>query len=159
MPDVELPKMKLEVEGEAKPETPLTAEQIYLKRQAEVAQQDNEDFSDDLDARCRASENEARGRERGKARDAAHRRTNLPQAPGRGGAAGQRGFFRLSAGKSRPQSTASAATGTCANRSRAANGAAETQSAQPADMGGGHRGGGRGGHARLPDAHRAEHPG
>src|SRR5262249_51949104 len=33
---------------EAKPETPLTAEQIYLKRKAEVAQQDNEDFSDYL---------------------------------------------------------------------------------------------------------------
>ena len=48
MPDVELPKMKLEVESEAKPETPLTAEQIYLKRKAEVAQQDNEDFSDYL---------------------------------------------------------------------------------------------------------------
>jgi hypothetical protein len=48
MPDVELPKMKLEVESEAKPETPLTAEQIYLKRQAEVAQQDNQDFSDYL---------------------------------------------------------------------------------------------------------------
>ena len=48
MRDVELPKMKLEVESEAKPETPLTAEQIYLKRKAEVAQQDNEDFSDYL---------------------------------------------------------------------------------------------------------------
>src|SRR5262249_26096012 len=48
MQDVELPKMKLEVESEAKPETPLTAEQIYLKRRAEVAQQDNEDFSDYL---------------------------------------------------------------------------------------------------------------
>src|SRR6516165_5753558 len=48
MQDVELAKMKLEVESEAKPETPLTAEQIYLKRQAEVAQQDNEDFSDYL---------------------------------------------------------------------------------------------------------------
>ncbi len=48
MQDIDLPKMKLEVESEAKPETPLTAEQIYLKRQAEVAQQDNEDFSDYL---------------------------------------------------------------------------------------------------------------
>ena len=48
MPDIELPKMKLEVESEAEPETPLTAEQIYLKRKAEVAQQDNEDFSDYL---------------------------------------------------------------------------------------------------------------
>ena len=48
MQDVELPKMKLEVESEAKPETPLTAEQIYLQRKAEVAQQDNEDFSDYL---------------------------------------------------------------------------------------------------------------
>src|SRR5262249_41730661 len=45
MRDVELAKMNLEVESEAKPETPLTAEQIYLKRKAEVAQQDNEDFS------------------------------------------------------------------------------------------------------------------
>src|SRR5215831_12389678 len=45
MQDVELPKVKLEVESEAKPETPLTAEQIYLKRKAEVAQQDNEGFS------------------------------------------------------------------------------------------------------------------
>ncbi len=48
MQDIDLPKMKLEVESEAKPETPLTAEQIYLKRQAEVAQQDNEDFSEYL---------------------------------------------------------------------------------------------------------------
>src|SRR5437667_12452820 len=48
MEDIDLPKMKLEVESEAKPETPLTAEQIYLKRQAEVAQQDNEDFSEYL---------------------------------------------------------------------------------------------------------------
>src|SRR5262245_5149786 len=48
MRDVELPKMKLEVESEGKPETPLTAEEIYLKRKAEVAQQDNEDFSDYL---------------------------------------------------------------------------------------------------------------
>src|SRR5215470_15839253 len=48
MPNVELPKMKLEVESEAKPETPLTAEQIYLKRKVEVAQQDNEDFSNYL---------------------------------------------------------------------------------------------------------------
>src|SRR6476646_697691 len=48
MQDIELPKMKLEVESEAKPETRLTAEQIYLKRKAEVAEQDNEDFSDYL---------------------------------------------------------------------------------------------------------------
>src|SRR5205807_10271627 len=48
MEDIALPKMKLEVESEAKPETPLTAEQIYVKRKAEVAQQDNEDFSDYL---------------------------------------------------------------------------------------------------------------
>ena len=48
MQRVDLPKMKLEVESEAKPETPLTAEQTYLKRKAEVAQQDNEDFSDYL---------------------------------------------------------------------------------------------------------------
>src|SRR6476646_697693 len=103
------------------------------------------------DARHRASKNEARGRERGKARNAAHRRTDLPQAQGRGGGAGQRGFFGLSAGKSLPRSTASAATRACAaNHASSANRAAETQSAQPADMGGGNRGGGRGGHARLP---------
>ena len=112
------------------------------------------------DARHRAFENEARGRERGKARDAAHRRTDLRQAQGRGGAAGQRGFFGLSAGKSLPRSTASAGTGSgAANRACSANRAEEAQSAQPADMGGGHRGGGRGGHARLSDAHRPEHPG
>src|SRR5260370_30831317 len=48
MQDIDLPKMKLKAESEAKPETPLTAEQIYLKLQAELAQQDNEDFSDYL---------------------------------------------------------------------------------------------------------------
>src|ERR1700730_7252139 len=46
MQDIELPRLKREGESEAKPETPLT--QIYLKRKAEVAQQDNEDFSDYL---------------------------------------------------------------------------------------------------------------
>src|SRR6266481_8962556 len=87
------------------------------------------------DARHRSSENEARGRERGKARDAAHRRTDLPQAPGGGGAAGQRGFFGISAGKSLPRSTASAATGACAaTGGGAANRAEETQSAQPPDL-------------------------
>ena len=44
MPDVELPKMKLEVESEAKPETPLTAEQIYLKRKVEVARRTTKTF-------------------------------------------------------------------------------------------------------------------
>jgi len=43
---VDLPEMKVELEGESK--VPLTAEQIYLKRQAEVTQQDNQDFSDYL---------------------------------------------------------------------------------------------------------------
>jgi hypothetical protein len=43
---VDLPEMKVELEGENK--VPLTAEQIYLKRQAEVTQQDNQDFSDYL---------------------------------------------------------------------------------------------------------------
>src|SRR5215469_18818761 len=62
------------------------------------------------DARRRAAENEARGRERGQAPDAAHRRTDIPQAQGRGGAAGQRGFFGLSAPKSLPRSTARTAT-------------------------------------------------
>jgi len=44
--DVDLPQMKIELESETKGS--LTAEQIYLKRQAEVAQQDNEQFSDYL---------------------------------------------------------------------------------------------------------------
>src|SRR6266516_2160435 len=66
------------------------------------------------DGRHRSYQDEARGRERGKARNDAHRRTNLRQAQGRGGAAGQRGFFGLSAGKSLPRSTASATTGACA---------------------------------------------
>ena len=38
--DADLPRMKVEL----KEEPPLTAEQVYLKRKAEVAQQDNEDF-------------------------------------------------------------------------------------------------------------------
>src|SRR5262249_10078829 len=59
MPDVELPKMKLEVESEAKPETPLTAEQLYLKRKAEVAQQDNEDFSDYLREKATRNQQQA----------------------------------------------------------------------------------------------------
>src|SRR5439155_8942711 len=42
--DADLPRMKVEL----KEEPPLTAEQTYLKRKAEVAQQDNEDFSDYL---------------------------------------------------------------------------------------------------------------
>src|SRR6516225_7530971 len=86
------------------------------------------------DARYRSSQDEARGQGRGQARDAAHRRTDLPQAQGRGGAAGQRGFFGLSAGKSLPRSTASAATGSgAANRACSANRAEKTQSAQPSD--------------------------
>ena len=112
MQDVELAKMKLEVESEAKPETPLTAEEIYLKRKTEVAQQDNEDFSDYLRQRAARDQQQA------------------PQAA------------------AVPQTTA-----TPANR------AAETQSAKPPDLGRGHRSSGRGGHARLSHAHRAEHPG
>src|SRR5215813_3581112 len=87
------------------------------------------------DARRRAAENEARGRERGHARDAAHRRTDLPQAQGRGGAAGQRGFFGLSAPKSLPRSTGEVAAGAgAATSGYAANRAEETQSAQPSDL-------------------------
>src|SRR5215813_7534059 len=59
MQDVELAKMKLEVESEAKPETPLTAEEIYLKRKTEVAQQDNEDFSDYLRQRAARDQQQA----------------------------------------------------------------------------------------------------
>ena len=58
MQNVDLPKMKLEVESEAKPETPLTAEQIYLKRKAEVAQQDNADFSNYLREKASRDEQE-----------------------------------------------------------------------------------------------------
>src|SRR5258707_1229223 len=47
--DVDLPQMKVELESEAKP--PLTAEQIYLKRKAEVAQQEHARSS----RRCRWS--------------------------------------------------------------------------------------------------------
>src|SRR6266480_2536874 len=43
---VDLPEMKVELEGESK--VPFTAEELYLKRQAEVTQQDNQDFSDYL---------------------------------------------------------------------------------------------------------------
>jgi len=41
------PEMKVELPGEAPsaPEQPLTPEQLYLRRKAEVLQQDNEDFS------------------------------------------------------------------------------------------------------------------
>src|SRR5262249_27768845 len=46
MRDVELTKMKLEVGSEAKPETPLTSEQIYLTRKTAEAQQAKEDFAD-----------------------------------------------------------------------------------------------------------------
>src|SRR5260370_23366648 len=45
--DVRLPNMKLDVQSEANgtPHGPLSPEQSYLKRKAEVTQQDNEDFS------------------------------------------------------------------------------------------------------------------
>src|SRR5260221_11267540 len=46
---VDLPQMKVELESEAKP--PPTAEQIYLKRKAEVAQQEHARSS----RRCRWS--------------------------------------------------------------------------------------------------------
>ena len=72
--DVELPKMKLEVESEAKPETPLTAEQIYLKRKAEVAQQDNEDFSDYL--REKAARDQQQAPQPGPAPQTAPRKLN-----------------------------------------------------------------------------------
>jgi thiocyanate desulfurase len=42
--NADLPRMKVEL----KEEPPLTAEQLYLKRKAEVTQQDNEDFSEYL---------------------------------------------------------------------------------------------------------------
>jgi hypothetical protein len=42
--DADLPRMKVEL----KEEPPLTAAQHYLKRKAEVTQQDNEDFSEYL---------------------------------------------------------------------------------------------------------------
>ncbi|HYZ45155.1 MAG TPA: hypothetical protein VE667_09870, partial [Xanthobacteraceae bacterium] len=41
---IDPPQMKVELEGESS--APLTPERLYLKRQAEVAQQDNQDFSD-----------------------------------------------------------------------------------------------------------------
>src|SRR6516165_6905674 len=49
MQDVELPKL----------ETSLTAEEIYLKRKAEVAQQDNEDFSAYLREKAARDEQQA----------------------------------------------------------------------------------------------------
>ena len=52
--DADLPRMKVEL----KEESPLTAEQIYLKRKAEVAQQDNERFSEYL--REKAARDEAK---------------------------------------------------------------------------------------------------
>src|SRR5436189_1487527 len=52
--DADLPRMKVEL----KEEPPLTAEQIYLKRKAEVAQQDNERFSEYL--REKAARDEAK---------------------------------------------------------------------------------------------------
>src|SRR5262249_39405154 len=59
MRDVGLPKRKPEVESEAKPEPPLPAEQLYLKRKAEVAQQDNEDFSDYLREKATRNQQQA----------------------------------------------------------------------------------------------------
>ena len=41
---IDPPQLKVELEGESK--APLSPEQLYLKRQAEVARQDNQDFSD-----------------------------------------------------------------------------------------------------------------
>ena len=55
--DLDLPKVKVELESEAA--APLTAEQIYLKRQAEVAQQDNEAFSDYVRKKAARDEHEA----------------------------------------------------------------------------------------------------
>ena len=52
--DADLPRMKVEL----KEEPPLTAEQIYLKRKAEVTQQDNERFSEYL--REKAARDEAK---------------------------------------------------------------------------------------------------
>jgi hypothetical protein len=54
--DVDLPQMKIELESETKGS--LTAEQIYLKRQVEVAQQDNEQFSDYLRKKTARDEQE-----------------------------------------------------------------------------------------------------
>src|ERR1700680_4541671 len=47
---VHLPNMELDVSSEAKsaPNTPLSPEQGYLKRKAEVTQQDHEEFSEYL---------------------------------------------------------------------------------------------------------------
>ena len=53
--DADLPRLKVEV----KEETPLTAEQMYLKRNAEVAQQDNEDFSEYLRKKAARDEQQA----------------------------------------------------------------------------------------------------
>ncbi|MFL6824504.1 MAG: YncE family protein [Xanthobacteraceae bacterium] len=55
--DLDLPQVKVELESEAK--APLTAEQIYLKRQAEVARQDNEAFSDYVRKKAARDEQEA----------------------------------------------------------------------------------------------------
>src|SRR5262245_32495663 len=55
--DLDPPKMKVELESEAK--APLTPEQTYLKRQAEVAQQDNEAFSDYVRKKAARDEQEA----------------------------------------------------------------------------------------------------
>ncbi len=53
--DADLPRMKVEL----KEEPPLTAEQVYLKRKAEVAQQDNEDFSTYLREKAARDERQA----------------------------------------------------------------------------------------------------
>ena len=59
--DLDLPQVKVELESEAK--APLTVEQIYLKRQAEVAQQDNEAFSNYLRKRLPAMNRRRRKRQ------------------------------------------------------------------------------------------------
>src|SRR5262249_7600787 len=53
--DADLPRMKVEL----KEEPPLTAEQLYLKRKAEVTQQDNEDFSEYLRKKTARDEQQA----------------------------------------------------------------------------------------------------
>ena len=103
---IDPPQMKVELEGESK--APLSPEQLYLKRQAEVAQQDNQDF-------------------------------------------------RLSAKKSGARSGAAGASHAGCVRPAAAR--QETQSQEPAHVGRRHRGGRRGGHIRLSDAHRSGYPG
>src|SRR4029453_12090258 len=56
--DIDLPQMKVELESEGK--IPLSAEQIYLKRKAEVTQQDNAAFSDYLQTKRARDERQKR---------------------------------------------------------------------------------------------------